>query len=99
MASKVEVLRNQDYADYIMISMITVSRNIIAEATNIPFHAARVVAARQILQNPLTRIGEFKSLAITLFDTSTWESLTEAQKISGGVSLVGQVFNEAMYIF
>lgn len=99
MATKIQVLNDNEYAQYIMISMITVARNIIAESSSVPLHGQRVVAARQILQNPLDKISTFKSLCVVSFDTSTWESLTEAQKISGGATLVGNVFNEACYIF
>ena len=99
MATKIQVLNDPDYSQYIMISMITVARNIIAEASNVPFHAQRLTAARQILQNPLAHISTFKSLVVVSFDTTNWEALTETQKISGGVTLVGNVFNEAMYIF
>lgn len=97
--TKIEVLNLSEYSQYIMIGMIQVSRDIVAEAANIPFHDKRLIQARQILQNPLEKINTFKTLAIVLFDTGTYEGLTEAQKIAGAKTLVASVFNEATYIF
>lgn len=97
--TKIEVLNLSEYSQYIMIAMITVARNIIAESTNTQFHAQRLVQARQILENPTAKINTFKSLCVVSFDTSSYQSLTEQQKIDGGTTLVASVFNEACYIF
>lgn len=102
MATKLEVIAGQyanEYTQYIMIASIQVARDVVAESSGIAFHAQRLVFARQILQDPMSRVNVFKSLVIANLNTSTYESLTEDQKVSGAKTLVAAVFNEAGYIF
>lgn len=99
MASKIDVLNMPEYGQYIMIAMIQVARNILAEAVNTPFHDKRLVQARQILTDPSSKVNTFKSIVLVTFDASNYENLTEAQKITGATNLVANVFNEATYIF
>jgi len=82
-----------------MIASIQVARDVISENAQTPNHDKRLVFARQILQNPSSSNSVFKSLVIVDLDTTNYDSLTEAQKISGAKTRVANVFNEAGYIF
>lgn len=94
MATKIQVLNDPTYDQYIMMGAITASRNVIAE-NGVPLSHFRKAFAKRILSDPLSIINVFKSLVIVSFDTSTWEALTETQKINGAVTLCTSVFNEA----
>lgn len=99
MATKIQVLADPTYQQYIMMGIIQASRNINQESNDTPGGDKRKSFARSILSNPSGYIGVFASLVVVSFDTSTWEVLTEAQKVSGATTLCSQCFNEAANIY
>lgn len=99
MATKIEVLNDVEYAQYVMIGMIQAARNVLAESNSTPRANLRKDFAKRILSNPQADIETFKSLMIVSFDTSNWGTFSEQQKIDGGTILAAQVFNEAGGIY
>lgn len=99
MATKIQVLNDVTYQQYIQIGMLLAARQVNAEVDASAKGQARTALARQILTSPSGLLGVFMSLCIVSFDTSTWEVLTETQKISGAQSLCYSVFNEAGNIY
>lgn len=99
MATKIQVLNDATYQQYIQIGMLLAARQVNAEVDSSAKGQARQALARQILNSPSSLLGVFMSLCIVSFDTSSWEVLTETQKISGAQSLCYSVFNEAGGIY
>jgi len=95
MATKIEVLAMSEYESYIMMGMIQVDRDVIAEPSSTSKWDHRKNFAKQILQNPYSFVQVFKSLVIVDLDTTNWGTFSEVQKISGAKVRVALVFNEA----
>ena len=99
MATKVEVLNDPTYEQFMLMGMIQAARVIVVEANNVPRTDARKAFARAILTNPIPYVSVFKYLGIVSFDTTNWATLTETQKITGANTLVTASFNEAGNIY
>lgn len=99
MATKIEVLNDSTYSQFIVMGVIQAAREVLAESNNAPLGDVRKRFARSLLENPQGYVEVFKSLVIVDLDTSTWEVTSETQKINGARIKVLAIFNEAGRIF
>jgi len=94
MATKIQVLADPTYEQYIMMGMVNVSRTVLQEVSSVDKAHLRKNFAKSILRDPTAYVLTFKSVAIVSFNTATWETLSEAEKITGATTLCGNIFNE-----
>lgn len=90
MATKLQVLNDDDYEPSVVMGMIKAARTI-----SLDLDSRKRAFARLVLTNPWNYVPIFKYLVIVNLDTTNWGSMSETAKISATEIEAYNVFSQA----